>query len=313
MISNELVQVAEDTASLKKAVLNVLKYFHVFRHPLRSDEIHKFTNAEVPLAVISEMMHALLREGAISQSHSLYSLENSSLIFLKRIVGEELAKEKMKEARKSAAIISRFPFVKSVCISGSLSKGYADENSDIDFFIITETHRLWICRTLLHMFKKLTFLMNKQHSFCMNYFIDESKLTLEEQNLFTATELATLIPLYNACIYKQLMESNAVWLKSYFPNYVVGDTAAVINEVRGIKLVTEWLFNKLNPGGLNNFLMNITDKVWRYKWRRKNYPMEDYDIAMKTRWYVSKQHPLNYQKKVLNNQDVSGCNTAIDI
>jgi hypothetical protein len=27
--------------------------------------------------------------------------------------------------------------------------------------------------------------------------------------------------------------------------------------------------------------------------------MEDYDLAMKTRWYVSKNHPANYQKKVL--------------
>lgn len=27
--------------------------------------------------------------------------------------------------------------------------------------------------------------------------------------------------------------------------------------------------------------------------------MEYYDLAMKTRWYVSKNHPKNYQKKVL--------------
>jgi hypothetical protein len=32
----------------------------------------------------------------------------------------------------------------------------------------------------------------------------------------------------------------------------------------------------------------------------KKYPMQDYDLAMKTRWYVSKNHPLNYQKKIIN-------------
>lgn len=305
MISNELMQVAKDTASLKTSVLNVLKYFHVFRHPLRTDEIHRFLNTEVPHTVIAEIIYALLRDGTISQSHNLYSLENSSQIFLKRIVGEELAKEKMKEARKSAAIISRFPFVKSVCISGSLSKGYADENSDIDFFIITSTNRLWICRTLLHLFKKLTFLVNKQHSFCMNYFIDESKLTLEEQNVFTATELATLIPAYNTCVYKNLMQHNEEWMLQLFPNYTPHDTGLTITEVRGFKLAIEWVFNKLWPQRLNNFLMKLTDRMWRYKWRRKSYPIEDYDLAMKTRWYVSKQHPLNYQKKVLQLNNIT--------
>jgi len=47
--------------------------------------------------------------------------------------------------------------------------------------------------------------------------------------------------------------------------------------------------------------MKLTDTWWRYKWRKKNYPMQDYDLAMKTRIYVSKNHPANYQKKVLNN------------
>src|SRR5690606_39237482 len=153
MIDNELVQVTENTTSPDSAVLNVLKYFHMFRHPLRVEEVRRFIAIEISAQNLMDTMTALQRSGLVHQSHSLYSIENSSQIFLKRIIGEELANEKMKEARKSASIISRFPFVKSVCISGSLSKGYADENSDIDFFIVTRTNRLWICRTILHLFK----------------------------------------------------------------------------------------------------------------------------------------------------------------
>jgi hypothetical protein len=59
------------------------------------------------------------------------------------------------------------------------------------------------------------------------------------------------------------------------------------------------MINLLFPKQLNLFLMNFTDKLWRLKWERKGYPMKDYDLAMKTRWYVSKNHPHNYQKKVL--------------
>ena len=35
------------------------------------------------------------------------------------------------------------------------------------------------------------------------------------------------------------------------------------------------------------------------KWGRKNFPMEAYDLAFKTRLYVSKNHDKNYQEKIL--------------
>jgi hypothetical protein len=45
--------------------------------------------------------------------------------------------------------------------------------------------------------------------------------------------------------------------------------------------------------------MELTDKKWRKKWARKNFPMEAYDLAFKTRLYVSKNHDKNYQEKIL--------------
>ena len=272
----------------------------MFRHPLYIDELHKFLRVEISRNHLSRLLNNMVREERIFFSHNMYSLENSGQIFLKRLVGADVAAEKMKEARRCARLIAGFPFVKSVCISGSLSKGYADEKSDIDFFIITSGKRLWISRTLLHLFKKFTFLVGKEHSFCMNYFIDESELCLEEQNIFTATELSTLIPAYNSDIYRKLLNQNITWMQEHFPNLQIqNDDVHVAGKRNMLKKSLEWTFNKLWPEHVNGFLMRLTDKLWRYKWERKNYPAEDYDIAMKTKWYVSKQHPLNYQKKVL--------------
>lgn len=302
MISKQFVANAGEDFSVRKAILDTLQYFHTFRHPLYAYEIHRFLGLAISQRVINVTLNEMIREELVFQSHNMYALENSSQIFLKRLVGADIAKEKMKDAHKCAKIIAAFPFVKSVCVSGSLSKGYADETSDIDFFIITAYQRLWICRTLLHLFKKLTFLVNRQHSFCMNYFIDEAELTLEEQNIFTATELVTLIPINGFDVYYKLIEENKHWINSFFPNQATTNIEQRTKANNSLKAVAEWLLNKLAPVRTNNFLMRLTDKIWRYKWEKRNYPMEDYDIAMKTRWYVSKQHPLNYQKKVLNVQ-----------
>lgn len=169
------------------------------------------------------------------------------------------------------------------------------------FFIITEYNRLWICRTLLHLFKKLTFIVRAQHRFCMNYFIDTAALSLEEQNIFTATELASMIPLHGSILYKQLNTANN-WANNYFPNgYRPFILTGGIDDSKSIsKSIWERFINLLNPHTVNQRLMNITDKRWKNKWARKNYPMADYSIAFKTTLHISKNHPANHQKRVLS-------------
>ena len=52
----------------------------------------------------------------------------------RRLKGEEHAADALKTAMKYTARISRFPFVRGVSLSGSLSKNYMDSESDIDYF-----------------------------------------------------------------------------------------------------------------------------------------------------------------------------------
>lgn len=300
MVGNRHMHIQEPNAAVKTAVLEVLSYFHIFRHALYVGEIHSFLRIKIERAELEVVLEYLVSNGKVYCSQSLYTLEDTQSIFLKRLHGSEKAEQKMKTAYNSAQIISAFPFVKCICVSGSLSKGYADEKSDIDFFIVTAHKRLWICRTLLHVFKKLTFLVGKQHSFCMNYFIDEGRQELDEKNLFTATEVATLIPMYNIDAYRSFMQENESLLSSFFPNKDLQALRENKTVKRGLlRPLSEWLLNHMWPQRVNEFLMYLTDVKWRRKWQKRNFPMEEYDIAMKTRWYVSKQHPLNYQKKVL--------------
>ncbi len=295
------MQVVTNYNYLEKKVIDVLKYFHVFKHPLLLEDIHHYVPAKSCVHELRKTLEVMVNKQVIYKHDDMYMLEDDKKLVEKRNNGAAKAASIMPEAMKSAKLISQFPFVSGICISGSLSKGYADDHSDIDFFIITKPHRLWICRTLLHVFKKFTFLINKQHSFCMNYFIDESKLELEEQNRFTATELATLIPIYNSAVADKLFAGNKHWITEQLPNVAWRKEHT---EVPGgdtwFKSLQEGIFNILWPKKLNLFLMKLTDWKWRKKWAKRNYPMEDYDLAMKTKWYVSKHHPTNYQKKVLN-------------
>lgn len=284
---------------LEEHIYATLKYFDLFKFPLYLEEIHRYLGYAITLREIPYVLKTMINSGRIFTHSNLYMLSDDSSLVDRRESGSNKANQLMNEAHISASVISHFPFVKCLCISGSLSKGYADEKSDIDFFIVTDKNRLWICRTLLHLFKKLTFLVNKQHSYCMNYFIDESHLQLDEQNLFTATEVVTLKPLYNLNVYQDLIETNRLWVNDFYPNIHWNSYQSFSQRRSLIKIISEFVLNLLAPSLTNKFFMHLTDKVWRFKWKRKNYPMEHYDLAMKTRWYVSKNHPKNYQRKIL--------------
>lgn len=281
---------------IKEDVLKVLQYYNYFSYPLTAEEVHYNFPVSETQENIAQALNQLVAEEAVFRFDNLYSLVNQPERIERRRRGNAVAGEKIKTAKQVGRFIGLFPFVNTVFISGSLSKNYADEKTDMDFFICTQPQRLWIARSILHAFKKLTFLVGKQHHFCMNYFVDMDHLKLEEQNIYTAIELATLKPVRpDDSVYKEILQQND-WIQSYLPNVFarhgflpVAAKAANSKQSTGI------------PGFdlLNRWLMQATSWYWKKKWTRRKYPEDQYDLAFKSRTYVSKNHPQNYQKRVL--------------
>lgn len=235
----------------------------------------------------------------IYRFQGFYSLSGDPSLVEKRNRGYAKAIEVLKTAKKVATILSFFPYIRGVAVSGSLSKYYADDRSDIDFFIITAKNRLWIARTITHLLKKISFLFRKQHLLCMNYFIDEQRLEIVEQNIFTATEITTLMPMKGAAAFEKFYSSNK-WIKKYFPNQFMRVTSA--REIRGniIKQFVELLFN--NPLGniLDAKLMHITAKRWLKKTEQKKLNDHGIIMSMDVNKHYAKPDPVQFQAKLLN-------------
>lgn len=280
-------------------LLLVLRYFDFFKYPLDKIQLYTFLSTRIEkIQTLDQTLDFLVAEQKIEEKCGYYALKDIDSLLSNRLKGEKRFRALSGRIEKTSKRLSRFPFIEFVGLSGSLSKGYAPEKSDIDLFIITSKNRLWICRTILHVFKKISFIKGSQHWYCMNYFVDETALEIEEQNYFTAIELATLKPLADKLNFHQkLIENNAHWMNKVLPNYQYKQGSDVK------ELHVYWLFKifeLLGSERLNSFLMHWTDKKWRRKWKRKNYPAEDYELAFKTRINISKNHLHNYQKKLLD-------------
>jgi len=162
---------------------------------------------------------------------------------------------------------SAFPFVRELPSAFPVQILCFPE-SDIDYFIITAANRLWIARSLLHLFKKLTFITGHQHYFCMNYFVDTESLKITHRNIYTAVEVDTLLPAYNLPILRQF--SNQTDGQEFLPIIRNGECNFLLEDKNHtFKKLLEWLIELIVPGRINQALMKLTDTKWRRKWKKQ--------------------------------------------
>ena len=135
-------------------LLKPILYFSLFRYPLTEEEIYDFSEIESKDKVKKEL-DLLVQEKVIYKIDNFYLTENDETLIKRRLSGNQMAKNIHEKATNVSRFISKFPYVEGVGISGSLSKGYFDEEGDIDFFIITSPKRLWVARTFLILYKKI--------------------------------------------------------------------------------------------------------------------------------------------------------------
>ncbi len=290
--------------SIKKDILATLIYFDLFDYPLRKSEIFIFLGHCDNFHEFELELNNLINESAIFKIGDFYSLYNNYELAVRRYKGNEKASIMLRKAEKAASVISSFPFVKGVAVSGSLSKYFADDKTDIDFFIVTATNRLWITRTFLHIFKKLTYLFNMQDLFCMNYFVDESDPRILEKNIYTATEIATILPLRGSSTFDIFFKVNN-WAQTFFPNkYMYMPPAKEIKRTL-LKYIAEKSLDNRFGNSLDSFLMKWTAKSWDSKTLANKKNSKGMLMSMHIGKHFSKPNPDIFQKRLLQRYENS--------
>lgn len=282
---------------LRFSIVSTLAYYDVFSYPLTLVEIH----AKLPLRAekeeVAKTVDELVNGGRVYHFDEFFTLRNDFGLIEKRKTANARAREQMDLARQKASFISKFPFIRGIFISGSLSKNYADDKSDLDFFIVTAPNHLWLARTIFVFTRKLLVAKKNYRNYCLNYFIASDNLTIDERNLFTATELTTLIPVYGHEYYYQLLEANG-WLKELMPNFKLPQKNFVSASTKKQTNLLETLLGVFGKQ-TERLLMNLT--LFKLSRQHKSkFSKEDFAVAFKARADVSKVHIGHNQKRILD-------------
>ncbi|MDZ4665554.1 MAG: hypothetical protein SGJ15_11790 [Bacteroidota bacterium] len=294
MISTtEKVSISE----LHKAILQALLYFDVFKYPITEREIYENCNMLTTEKDVNRSLNELLTLGYLKQvKHFYMPLWADVDSVQKRERANKMAIEMMPTALEYSKRAAQLPFVKGLCISGGLSKNYSNEESDVDFFVITKADRLWLCRSLFIIYYKMLPKSKKKY-YCLNYFISESDLRIQDENIFVATEISHLIPTFNYSSYLELLQKN-VWYKKWYMNK---PEKSNINCAEMPKSFLARFVEQCFPGRLGSWLDNRLMDATASRWNKRYASMDrkNFEIQFRSKKNAAKRHEKGYQHKVL--------------
>ncbi|MBV9578162.1 MAG: hypothetical protein JO057_06185 [Chloroflexi bacterium] len=201
-------------AALERAVVETVAYADVFDYPLTADEIHRYL---IGVSAGRGPLRSLLQTQPpreLSRSGRYFTLAGREALVETRKARAAQATDFWHRGVHYGRRISNLPFVRMVAVTGALAMDNMAD-ADIDYLIITEPGRLWLCRALIVGLVRMAAMHGTE--LCPNYFLSERALELSERNLFTAHEVAQMVPLTGMATYQQLRELNR-WTYAYLPN-----------------------------------------------------------------------------------------------
>lgn len=198
-----------------RAVVRTVAYADVFDYPLTTAEIHRYLEG-LPLSLEAvQTTLAALAPHLLSQVEQYYTLPGREALAAVRNQRTATSEQLWPKALRYGRMIARVPFVRMVAVTGALSVGNVHAADDLDYLIITAVGRLWVCRAMVVLLVRWAALFGD--TICPNYFITERVLELQDRSLYTAHELAQLIPLHGLEAYQHLRQRNP-WVATFLPN-----------------------------------------------------------------------------------------------
>ena len=240
---------------LESAILLTLTYSDIFEYPLTTREIQRYLVKERATEV--EVSDALGAMSNLSHRSGYFALHGKDQLFINREERASASKRLWCKARFWSRLVAHLPYVRMVAITGTLAVDNVSHDADIDYLIVTEPGRLWLCRALILGLDRISRRVGV--SLCPNYLITTQALSFPDHSLFTAREVTQMVPVSGRGIYRKIRAENT-WVREWLPN-AIGDPRPEIDPLH----VSGWLRTCLEFP-FNN---SLGDKVESWEMRRK--------------------------------------------
>jgi hypothetical protein len=240
--------------AIAEAILRTLLYADVFSFPMTDSEIHHYL-IDKP-STLDEIRTTLHRSAwltaRIEQVNGYYTVAGRSQTADIRHQRDAASRELWPIALHYGRILAHLPFVRMVALTGALAvKNASASRDDIDYLLITSSGRVWIARALAVIVVRMARLQGI--GLCPNYVLAETALEQDRKDLFTAHELAQMVPIAGLPLYEAMRMTNA-WSHTYLPNAAAPYYREVDQTPRGIGHLLQWVGELVLGGPVGNML-----------------------------------------------------------
>lgn len=239
--------------TLKESVYTALCFFDIFDQPLTLDELYDSLMGTQPSK--EELIHFLSQQENIQKKEGFYFLEGREKNLETRKNRTQTIQKFQKKVRRFLPFIQLVPYVRMVAVCNTLAMETANEQSDIDLFIITAPGKIFLARTLTTILFSL--LGIRRHGkkiagrFCLSFYMNENHLDLQkimknQNDIYLLYWFRSLQPIYGKSMYKKFIHTNQWIVEKYFS---INKTWPIEKRLRtnklfnGLALFWEWILD----------------------------------------------------------------------
>lgn len=258
--------------SEERSVLAPLAYFDIFNYPLTLMEIWRYVfGKSIGLNQVSDILGQLKSKQIIEFREGFFYLKNREEIIKRRRDNFLLAERKFKKAQKFTKYLRWIPGVRAVAICNTLAYSNAPDDSDIDFFIITEPGKIWSTRflavALTRFFGGRPSQGKVRDTICLSFFTTVDNLNLEQiilpslrqkeyGDIYLIYWINQIVPIYEEDEkFAKFFKAND-WTRKYLLNAINYNTVSR----RCVKPTNQFIKKIIGIVLANSFLENIYKK-----------------------------------------------------
>jgi hypothetical protein len=201
------------------AIARSVLFASLFDYPL--------TLAQLRQTLIESSLTPSEIEATYAHSESLHAMiEHREGFFFPRGRRDLICERRRREAhsrifldrhRRLLSVISALPYVEMVALSGSIAHLNLDGAGDLDLFIVTRGRHVWSVTIAVVILAKV---LRRRPTTCANFVLADSALALDQQDLFSASQIIHLKPLVGEATYRRFVAANP-FVSRFYPNFRV--------------------------------------------------------------------------------------------
>jgi hypothetical protein len=225
----------ECETSIKKT----LAYRAIFKYPLSYYQLctFLFSNKNYEYLFFNKQLRRLLKSKSIDVDKEKFFIPGIKPISWHSRY--KASKEIITKTSEHLALVFAIPWVKMICITGSVAAYNADKGDDVDILIVSTKNRLWLTRLFTVLILKIVNLYPKVDGecgkICANLYIDEEALPWprEKRSIYIAHDIALMQPVYQKDnTYFRFLLSNK-WICDYLPKFTFDIPSKLKPNVKG--------------------------------------------------------------------------------